>query len=158
MQIPSSYFVGIKTDIEIGQRQLEKIVEDVRNTADSHSEATFVLSDASAELDFIKASTSGKTLPIVSTRGIISFDVPKLRKLVRSRIDDARGQVRVSGLVNVIALDMSRADFFGDMIDDIFCGTEQWQLDPSGMRTFRLKDGIIHENGTFDNVDAILVV
>jgi hypothetical protein len=160
LEIPSNYLVRIETDKEISGPQMENIVEFISKGVSEHSEQSFSLAHPSANLYFIQASKSGRTLPIVGMRSPDTIDVPEFRRLFLTRISDASRQLRSSNLIKVATIDVNNPWVHGDVLDDTFCGTEQEHFTKETFQylgSSRLRDGVLHNANVFDVVDAILI-
>ena len=160
LEIPSDYMVWIETDIEIRGQQRDMIVDVIGKAVAEHSETEFSLKHPSADLDFVKASKSGKTLPIVGMRHAEMINVPDLRRLFLSRITIASHQLESSGLVKIVAIDVNNPWVYGDLLDEIFCGSEQEHFTKETFEyrgSSRLKDGVLHDLSVFRVVDGILI-
>ena len=158
LEIPSRYLVTVATDIELSPRQVEQIVAEIRAAVAAHSEPAFDLSTASADYHFIKVS-SERTLPMVSSR-TFGVDLPGLRRLFASRIEDAKGQLGNSKHLKIVAIDIDRSKFFTDSIWDVFCGSPEWRftkLEFKFVGGYRKTDGLLNEPDLWRGIDGLLV-
>lgn len=159
LRIPSSYLVNISTDLELSERQVGLIVSDIERALAGNSGASFEVNTPNADLSFRRVSSSGQTLPVVSSR-IFGVDIPSLRRLFSSRIEDAKGQLRRSEVLKVAAVDINRTQFFADTIEDIFCGTPEWRFTKQDFRYIgehRKPDGLLFQNDLWEGLDSLMI-
>lgn len=95
MEVPSSYMVWVTTDLELNQRRVDTLVEEIRQAVAGRTEPNFALDTPNANLRFYRVQTQ-RTLPALSS-GTFGVDIPDLRRLFSSRIDDARRQLCENG-------------------------------------------------------------
>lgn len=158
MEIPSSYMVWVTTDLELTQRRVDVLAQEIRRAVTGRTEPSFGLETSNARLTFYRTRTR-RTLPVLSS-GTFGVDLRDLRRLFSSRIDDARRQLARSSSTKMVVIDVQRSQFFRSTTDAVFCGEVGTRFSLPNMTPlseFRNPGGILTSEGFWEGLDAVMV-